>query len=346
MKDSFKKENFINKLNIILKASVIIISIFFVGLILFLTRSVKLTTIVSVFSILIILIMFVYEKIYKMYMQNIFVQLSDMLDAIINMRNENIFSTTEDTVLSKLQYQTIKLTNILKSKNKKIEDERNEIKSLISDIAHQLKTPLTNLKMYGEFLQDESLTDEERKEFSEVINTSLNRLSFLVESMIKMSRLESGVIQLKTHKNNLNDTVLMVIGQIQKKAKEKNIEIKLEEIDKIELNYDKNWISEAILNILDNAVKYTGENGEIQITLQSYDIFSRIDIKDNGMGISEDEVPKIFSRFYRGNNTLDIEGIGIGLYLSREIVDKHGGYIKVKSNENETIFSVFLPNNI
>ena len=346
MKDSFKKENFINKLNIILKASVIIISIFFVGLILFLTRSVKLTTIVSVFSILIILIMFAYEKIYKMYMQNIFVQLSDMLDTIINMRNENIFSTTEDTVLSKLQYQTIKLTNILKSKNKKIEDERNEIKSLISDIAHQLKTPLTNLKMYGEFLQDESLTDEERKEFSEVINTSLNRLSFLVESMIKMSRLESGVIQLKTHKNNLNDTVLMVIGQIQKKAKEKNIEIKLEEIDKIELNYDKNWISEAILNILDNAVKYTGENGEIQITLQSYDIFSRIDIKDNGMGIEENEIPKIFSRFYRGNNTLDIEGIGIGLYLSREIVDKHGGYIKVKSNENETIFSVFLPNNI
>ena len=346
MKETLKKENFINKLNIILKASVIIISIFFVGLILFLTRSVKLTTIVSVFSILIILIMFAYEKIYKMYMQNIFVQLSDMLDAIINMRNENIFSTTEDTVLSKLQYQTIKLTNILKSKNKKIEDERNEIKSLISDIAHQLKTPLTNLKMYGEFLQDESLTDEERKEFSEVINTSLNRLSFLVESMIKMSRLESGVIQLKTHKNNLNDTVLMVIGQIQKKAKEKNIEIKLEEIDKIELNYDKNWISEAILNILDNAVKYTGENGEIQITLQSYDIFSRIDIKDNGMGISEDEVPKIFSRFYRGNNTLDIEGIGIGLYLSREIVDKHEGYIKVKSNGNETIFSVFLPNNI
>lgn len=346
MKDLFKKENFINKLNVILKASVIIISIFFIGLILFLTRSIKLTTIVSVFSILIILIMLAYEKIYKIYMQNTFVQLSDMLDTIIDMRDENIFSTTEDTVLSKLQYQTIKLTNILKSKNKKIADERNEIKALISDIAHQLKTPLTNLKMYGEFLQDESLTDEERKEFSEVINTSLNRLSFLVESMIKMSRLESGVIQLKTHKNNLNDTVLMVIGQIQKKAKEKNIEIKLEEIDKIELNYDKNWISEAILNILDNAVKYTGENGEIQITLQSYDIFSRIDIKDNGMGISEDEVPKIFSRFYRGNNTLDIEGIGIGLYLSREIVDKHGGYIKVKSNENGTVFSVFLPNNI
>lgn len=346
MKDSFKKENFINKLNIILKASVIIISIFFVGLILFLTKSIKLTTIAIVFSILIILIMFVYEKIYKIYMQNTFVQLSDMLDTIIDMRDENIFSTTEDTVLSKLQYQTIKLTNILKSKNKKIADERNEIKALISDIAHQLKTPLTNLKMYGEFLQDESLTDEERKEFYEVINTSLNRLSFLVESMIKMSRLESGVIQLKTHKNNLNDTVLMVIGQIQKKAKEKNIEIKLEEIHKIELNYDKNWISEAILNILDNAVKYTGKNGEIQITLQSYDIFSRIDIKDNGMGIEENEIPKIFSRFYRGNNTLDIEGIGIGLYLSREIVDKHGGYIKVKSNENETIFSVFLPNNI
>lgn len=303
-----------------------------------------LTMIVSILAILMVLIMYLYKVFSQKYIENIFIQLSDLLDTIINMKDDTIFSTIEDTILSKLQYQTIKLTNILKSKNKRIEDERNEIKALISDIAHQLKTPLTNLKMYGEFLQDDTLTEEERKEFNEVIISSLNRLTFLVESMIKMSRLESGVIQIRCQNNILNDTVLKAIVQVQKKAKEKSIEIKLKEIDKIQSSYDDNWICEAIFNILDNAIKYTEENSEVMITIQKYDMFSRIDIEDKGIGIREDELPKIFSRFYRGKNVGDIEGIGIGLYLTREIITKHGGYIKVNSSNTGTKFSVFLPN--
>lgn len=159
-----------------------------------------------------------------------------------------------------------------------------------------------------------------------------------------MSRLESGVIQIRAKKNNLNDLILTVIGQVQRKAKDKNIVIKLLEKNKIEINCDKRWISEALLNILDNAVKYTGINGEIEIVVQSYDMFSRIDIKDNGIGIAEEELPKIFSRFYRGKNTMEIEGIGIGLYLAREIITKHNGYIKVDSSSEGTMFSVFLTN--
>ena len=91
-------------------------------------------------------------------------------------------------------------------------------------------------------------------------------------------------------------------------------------------------------------MKYTGINGEIEIVVQSYDMFSRIDIKDNGIGIAEEELPKIFSRFYRGKNTMEIEGIGIGLYLAREIITKHNGYIKVDSSSEGTMFSVFLTN--
>ena len=146
-------------------------------------------------------------------MESIFIQLSDMLQTIIDMKDKEVFSTIEDTLFSKLQYQTIKLTTILNNKNSQIEEERNEIQKLISDIAHQLKTPLTNLKMYGEFLQDESLSKEERKEFYEIVMSSLNRLSFLVESMIKMSRLESGVINLRYTVSELNDTLLMAINE-------------------------------------------------------------------------------------------------------------------------------------
>lgn len=306
------------------------------------SREVFLATLI--FSVFIISSFFIYKIVYKKHMENIFIQLSDMLQTIIDMKEKEVFSTIEDTLFSKLQYQTIKLTTILKNKNSQIEEERNEIQKLISDIAHQLKTPLTNLKMYGEFLQDESLSKEERKEFYEIVMSSLNRLSFLVESMIKMSRLESGVINLRYTVSELNDTLLMAINEIQSKAKAKNIEITLDEVNRVTINHDKNWIKEGIFNILENAVKYSSENGKIDVKIESYEMFVRVDIKDNGIGIKEDDMAKIFSRFYRGENVRDAEGIGIGLYLTREIVSKHGGYIKVKSHNEGSIFSIFLPN--
>lgn len=338
-----KKIIYKDNMDRILEWIMIITLIILIGVVHLIGRSVLLTYVVAGFSLVIIMVMFFYKVFHKTYIENILVQLSDLLDTIINISDDPIFSTTEDTIFSKLQFQTIKLTNILKKKNKQIKEERDEIKALISDIAHQLKTPLTNLKMYGEFLQDESLSKEERKEFNEIMILSLNRLTFLVESMIKMSRLESGVIQLRSQRNNLNDTVLRAIAQVQKRAKEKNIDIKLEEQDKIEINFDKNWIFEAVLNILDNAIKYTPSNGEIQVKLQSYEMFSRIDIIDNGIGILEEEIALIFKRFSRGKNVGDVEGIGIGLYLTQEIISMHGGYVKVNSSQGKTKFSLFVP---
>ena len=334
----------IYKIGTIIESILILTTIIFNIIIYILVKNIKLSFIVFIFSMFIIVIFFIYRFIYKKYMENIFINLSNMLSTIIDIREDIVFSTIEDSLFSKLQHQTIKLTNILKNKNKQIEEERNEIQELISDIAHQLKTPLTNLKMYGEFLKDESLSEDERKEFFEIVMYSLNRLSFLVESMIKMSRLESGVITLRPNLSNLNDTLLMSINQVQKKAKEKKININLEEVDKIKIYHDKNWISEAIFNLLENAVKYSNYKSKIDIKIQSYEMFIRIDVKDNGIGIQEDELSKIFRRFYRGSNVEDEEGIGIGLYLTREIVSKHGGYIKVKSNNKGSIFSVFLPN--
>lgn len=337
------KNNF-NKINNIYKIIIIVVSISLNIWILFSFKNLNLSLILLVFSVFLIAMFFIQEKRYENYIKDSLLDLSDMLQTIIDMKDEEVFSTMEDTIFSKLQYQTIKLTNILNAKNKQMEIERNEIKSLVSDIAHQLKTPLTNLKMYGEFFKDETLSSEERKEFSDIMILSLDRLTFLVESMIKMSRLESGVINLRSNVNDLNDTVILAISQVQKKAREKNINIELFQKDKVKILHDKNWITEAIFNILENAVKYTQVNGQIKITIQSYEMFVRIDIEDNGIGIKEEEIPKIFMRFYRGNNIGNTEGIGIGLYLTRTIISKHGGYIQVSSSERGSMFSVFLPN--
>ncbi len=337
-------KNKLDKINDIFLVGSILIAIIFNIRIYYIAQNIEISNLFIILSLLMISVLFIYRYNYKKYMENIFIQLSDMLDTIINMQNREVFSTIEDTLFSKLQAQTIKLTTILRNKNSEIEEERNQIQGLISDIAHQLKTPITNLKMYSEFLKDETLSEEERKKFNNIVITSLERLNFLVESMIKMSRLESGVISLKPTKNKLNDTILMAINQVQKKAKTKNIKLTLEEVDKVVINHDKNWIAEGIFNILENAVKYNKDNGVINIKVESYEMFVRIDIEDDGIGIEEEEIPKIFSRFYRGKNVDDTEGIGIGLYLTREIVSKHGGYIKVKSNNEGSIFSVFLPN--
>lgn len=336
------KSNFYKMKNMI-QILIILICSAFTAFITFSVKNLNVTIISTLFSIIIILGFYMYEGLFKSYMIEIIIKLSDMLAIMTDMKEKEVFSIVEDSIFSKLQSQTIKLTRILKAQNKQIEDDKNEIKSLISDIAHQLKTPLTNLKMYGEFLQYDNLTEEERRDFQETIMVSLNELSFLVESMIKMSRLESGVIQLKPCYESLNETILLAIGQIRKKAQFKNIILELNEKEKVTILHDRNWTIESVFNILENAVKYTKENGVINISIQSYEIFARIDIEDNGIGISEEELPKIFSRFYRGKNVGDAEGIGIGLYLAREIVSKQGGYIKVKSKEQGTVFSIFLP---
>lgn len=296
------------------------------------------------FTIIILGIFYLQKIVFKNYINDILTKLSDMLATISDMNETEVFSMIDDSIFSKLQHQTLRLINILKSQNKKMEYEKNEIKSLISDIAHQLKTPLTNMKIYSEFLQYENLLEEDRIEFNKVIMLSLDKLCFLVESMIKMSRLESSIINLHKRPSEINESILSAITQLYKKAQLKNIKIEFSPKENIKLNYDEKWTTEAIFNIIENAIKYSHKDSTIFINVEKYEIFTRIDIKDEGIGISEEEIPKIFRRFYRGSNVLNEEGIGIGLYLSREIVTKQGGYIKVKSYKNGSIFSIFLPN--
>ncbi|EKO1911139.1 HAMP domain-containing histidine kinase [Clostridium botulinum] len=307
-------------------------------------KNINFMMLITIFSILMIMLSIILIYVLKKYMEHILIQLSEVIESITDMNENEVFSVLNDDMLSKLQSQVIKLTNILKAQNRRIKYERDEIKSLISDISHQLKTPLANLKLYYEILQDTSISKEEYEEFNFNMKSQIEKLSFLLESMIKMSRLESGIIKLNPKKVSLNDICLTAIKQVYKKAKDKNIEIKFNDTEDIVLNIDKNWTTEAVFNIIDNAIKYTNNNGTIVVHSIKYEMFARINVTDNGIGIDEEEINSIFKRFYRGEGSENEEGVGIGLYLSRQIIEKQSGYIKVKSKPLKgSIFSIFIP---
>jgi Osmosensitive K+ channel histidine kinase len=312
----------------------------------FMFAEIALTITTVMFGILVIILFAVFVLTLKKHIQFVLSQLSEVISSLIDMRENEVFSVLNDDMLSKLQSQVIKLSGILKAQNSRLKNERDEIKSLISDISHQLKTPLANLRVYCDLLLDASLPLTRREEFTQNMQKQLEKLSFLLESMIKMSRLESGIIQLSPESGSLNETCLSAIRQIYQKAQTKNIRINFDSGQDILLKHDRNWTTEAIFNILDNAIKYTESNGSVTISIEKYELFAKVNITDTGSGLEEAEINKIFRRFYRGENARKQEGVGIGLYLSREIIQKQGGYIKVQSNKDKgSTFSLLLPLN-
>lgn len=270
--------------------------------------------------------------------------LSELVQDLADGRSEASVPFYEDSLPSKLQNQIIRLSRRMDAERSRYRQESREIKTLISDISHQLKTPMANLAMYAGLLRDDSLPEEKRREFTLHMAGQTEKLGWLTESLIKLSRLESGIIQLKSEHYSLGNTVLAAIRQVFPQAESRGLEIRLEGERGIMLRHDPRWTAEAIYNIIDNAVKYSGSPGSIVITLTRYDLFARVDISDSGCGIPEEELPAVFQRFYRGAGARDTEGAGIGLYLSRRIIADQGGYIKAASQPGKgSRFSVFLP---
>lgn len=248
---------------------------------------------------------------------------------------------------SKMSALETKLQKFLEMNNRSIDgllEEKAKINTLISDISHQTKTPIANIKLYAELLRESDISEESR-EYVNVLIDQTERLNFLIQSLIKMSRLENGIITLTPK----NQTIVSLLEAAKKTyflaASEKNINIDIT-VNEAEAVFDEKWTAEAIGIILDNAIKYTPNNGKISINIEEYQMFLRINIKDTGIGIKEDEYSKIFMRFYRSSDVAEKSGVGIGLYLAREIVTKENGYITVSSDYGKwTVFSIYLPKN-
>lgn len=276
------------------------------------------------------------------------IRLNKMIDnAIEGKPIENGF---DESQLSAIETRLSKYLAMNDTSKKQIAKEKERINTLVSDISHQTKTPIANILMYTSLLAESheknqfDFTDDTTEICIKALTEQANKLNFLISSLVKISRIETGIITLNPQKESINELLEIAIDQMTPFTKEKNISLVLEE-SKSNAWFDKKWTLEAIINIIDNAIKYTEKGGNIFVSVTSYPLFSKIDIKDTGIGIDEKEHGHIFSRFYRSKNVNEKEGTGLGLYLSREIINNEGGYIKVKSKLNEgSTFSIFLPN--
>lgn len=226
-----------------------------------------------------------------------------------------------------------------------VQRQRESIQRLLSDISHQTKTPLTNLRLYSTLLMEEELTPRQREQ-AQVIFQQSEKLSFLIETLVKLSRLETDVLAVTPKSQPLSPLLERAASQAKAAAEQKGIALQLHLQQQAEMRalYDLRWTAEALGNLLDNAVKYTPPGGCIQVSATQYELFCRIDVRDNGIGIAEEEQAQIFGRFYRGRQVREQEGLGIGLYLAREIAQKQGGYLKLSSRPGQgSTFSLYLP---
>ena len=249
-----------------------------------------------------------------------------------------------ETQLARIGHRLARLYQIMQENRRRVDEERQELQTLVSDISHQVKTPVSNLKMATDTLLEKPMTEAERTDFIRGIRSQTDKLDFLFQALVKTSRLETGVIQLDKKPGRLFDTVAQAMSGIVYAAEKKEIAVSVDCPEDLTVSHDSKWTSEALFNLLDNAVKYTPAGGKISVSVVLWEMYMEIKVADTGKGISESNQAAIFRRFYREEEVHEQQGVGIGLYLAREIVTRQGGYIKVVSEPGKgSEFSIMLP---
>ena len=263
-------------------------------------------------------------------------RLEQMLDAAMD--GTFVESDYDESRLSRLESRWKEFLGSSVLSNQNLETERHRLETFISDISHQTKTPMTIIKMYSELLREEASRGDKAslakiQSYAEEICRQNARLEFLIDSLTKLSRLENGTLSIVPTEGEIDKLIKTSISSVASKAEQKKISIRYEADSSFKASFDMKWTNEALINVLDNAVKYSPEGGNIRITVERFEVYQAIHVTDDGPGISEEDATRIFGRFYRGSSVQQEEGVGIGLYLTREIIAKEDGYIKVVPND-------------
>ena len=226
---------------------------------------------------------------------------------------------------------------------RRVQEEKESVQALIGDITHQVRTPLANIRLYTQLLSEQSLNEQGRTCVC-ALDTQAEKLQALLDALVKTSRLETGILALHPVSAPLSPVISRAVEQYRPKAEAKQITLTVNPADGLTAVFDAKWTEEALCNLLDNAVKYTPSGGSVTLRASAYELFVRIDVSDTGCGISEEEQAKILGRFYRSGAVAQAPGVGIGLYLTRQILSHEGGYIKIISRKDRgSTFSMFLP---
>ena len=274
---------------------------------------------------------------YRRRTRRILENISRMLD--MAMRGNFTEDSFDESMLSALESKLAHYLAASTVSARNVQAEKDKLKALIGDISHQTKTPIANILLYTQLLSEQPGNTA----CLDALDGQTKKLQSLIEALVKTSRLESGVIALHPVPRKLLPMLESAVSQLAPKAAAKKIQISLE-ATAADAVFDPKWTEEAIYNLLDNAVKYTPAGGAVRVTVTAYQMFSAIHVSDTGPGIPEEEQPRVFQRFYRGAEHNDEEGVGIGLYLVRQIAEGQGGYVKVSSQPGAgSTFSLYLP---
>ena len=267
-------------------------------------------------------------------------RLDDMLTAAMNGSfSEKSF---DESCLSALESRLARYLAASALSERNVQEQKDQISVLISDISHQTKTPVANLQLYAQLLSEQPLTPR-GKDCAAAISAQAEKLQTLIEALVKTSRLETGILALHPQLGEITPVVERAVAQYAPKAGEKGIVLTTQQTEGSAV-FDPKWTEEAVCNLLDNALKYTPAGGTVTVEVKNYELFSVIRVSDTGLGISEGEQAKIFGRFYRAPGAYQAEGVGIGLYLTRQIAEKQGGYVKLESTPGKgSTFSLYIP---
>lgn len=252
----------------------------------------------------------------------------------------------DESRISALENRFAKYLSASETSYKNVAAEKNTIKELISDISHQTKTPVANILLYAELLQEQDLS-EETAQYVSSLTAQAEKLNFLITSLVKLSRLETGILSLSAKRTPVFPMIHNLMEQFAPPAREKGLTLSFEKEEDAGEGpaavFDEKWTMEALGNLIDNAIKYT-DAGSVTLSVVPYEMFLCIRVTDTGSGIPEEEHTKIFSRFYRSESVHEKPGVGIGLFLTREILLLENGYVKLSSKPGKgSVFSIYLP---
>lgn len=270
-------------------------------------------------------------------------RLGDMIECLIGGKEKLLFSTVEDTVLSKLQGQLLKLYDILCFHKENEQKLRRQLDENIGNLVHQLNTPVTNIGIYTDFMKRDDLTEEERMRFLSCMEEQAKKLNWLGEGFSRISRMETGIIRQRPEEQEILPVILQAVDQVSEKAGKKEMNIELTGQTHAFARLDRKWAAEAVFNVLDNAVKYGDRSSSIEIELMELTGYVRVAVRNYGIGVKTEEYHKIFKRFYRGKEAGNEEGVGLGLAIAREILEEGNGYIIVDMRpDGRTEFSLYF----
>lgn len=242
----------------------------------------------------------------------------------------NLNENTEGD-FSKLTSSFNSMKDVIKNNIETLKKEKQFLVDLLSDISHQLKTPLSSIIVYNDIMLSKELPRSQEEIFLESNKNQLDKMNWLIKNLLKLARLDAKAVQFTKENQSLNETILESMDALMGKAYKENIEIKFHESGEIFLFHDRLWLEEAINNIIKNSIEHSSSGGKIDIYLSENPLFKRIIIEDKGEGISEDDLPHIFKRFYKSKSSKHNDSIGIGLALSKSIIEENNGLIEAQS---------------